>query len=62
LEVALDAGSAAAHRGYRPKLEHVQMVMDVVENLFQATYVSGKAAVELKKFTPPRRATNKATP
>lgn len=62
LEVALDAGSAAAHRGYRAKLDDVQAVMDIVENLLQATYVLDKVAVELKKSTPPRPATKKATP
>lgn len=57
LEVALDAGSAAAHRGHAAKLGDVQAVMDIVENLLQATYVLDKVAVELKKSTPPRRPT-----
>jgi len=60
LEVALDAGSAAAHRGYRAKLQDVQAVMDIVENLLQATYVLDKVAVELKKSTPPRPSKKKA--
>src|SRR5262249_26168127 len=38
LEAALDVGSAAAHRGYFPKSEVVNVVMDIVENLLQAVY------------------------
>lgn len=53
LETALDVGNAAAHRGYAPKAEHVQTVMDIVENLLQATFLQGKTD-DLKKATPPR--------
>jgi hypothetical protein len=60
LEVALDAGNAAAHRGYRAKHQDVQAVMDIVENLLQATYVLGDVAAELKKSTPPRPGKKKA--
>lgn len=59
LEVALDAGNAAAHRGHTPKLDDVQAVMDIVENLLQAIYVLDKVAVEIKKSTPARLAANK---
>jgi len=33
LEVALDAGSASAHRAHRPTIEEMDTVMDIVENL-----------------------------
>lgn len=56
LEAALDAGSAAAHRGYSPKPKELNIVMDIVENLLQAVYVLHDAAQELKKTTPPRPA------
>jgi hypothetical protein len=56
LDAALDAGSAAAHRGYAPKLADVHAVMDIVENLLQAMYVLDKVAVEIKKSTPARPA------
>lgn len=59
LDAALDAGSAAAHRGYAPKLADVQAVMDIVENLLQAIYVLDKIAMEIKKSTPPRPTTKK---
>jgi hypothetical protein len=56
LAVALDAGSAAAHRGYSPKIDQLNQVMDIVENLLQAVYVLHGAAEELKKSTPQRGA------
>lgn len=63
LDAALDAGSAAAHRGYAPKRADVHAVMDIVENLLQAIYVLDKAAVEIKKSTPARPAAkNKSAP
>lgn len=61
LEAALDAGSAAAHRGYAPQPKELNIVMDIVENLLQAVYVLQEAAQELKKSTPPRPA-KKAKP
>jgi CO dehydrogenase/acetyl-CoA synthase gamma subunit (corrinoid Fe-S protein) len=56
LEAALDAGSAASHRGYAAKTDEVNAVMDIVENLLQAVYVLHEAARKLKKATPPRPA------
>ena len=60
LGVALDAGSAAAHRGFTPKVQDVQVVMDIVENLLQAVYVNPVGAERLKKATPPRPQREKA--
>jgi hypothetical protein len=54
LDTALDAGSAAAHRGYRASSFDVAAVMDIVENLLQAIYHLGSLADELKKNTPSR--------
>lgn len=63
LDAALEAGSAAAHRGYAPKMDDVHAVMDIVENLLQAIYVLDKVALEIKKSTPPRSpAKKKAAP
>jgi hypothetical protein len=55
LEAALDAGSAAAHRGYRPKPDQLDQVMDIVEHLLEAVYVLHRAAADLRKSTPPRK-------
>jgi hypothetical protein len=54
LEAALDAGSAAAHRGYKPTPRQLNQVMDIVENVLQSVYVLEKAAEALRKTTPPR--------
>ncbi len=54
LEAALDAGHAAAHRGWAPKLSHVHSVVDIVENLLQSVYLLDDVAAEIKQSTPPR--------
>jgi hypothetical protein len=59
---AFDAGSAAVHRGYGPKLQHVYTMLDIAEALIMQFYVDPAmekrrevAAAELKKNTPQRR-------
>jgi hypothetical protein len=54
LSVALDAGNAAAHRGYKPEEGDLNAVMDIVENLLEATYHLSKVAASVKKSTPTR--------
>lgn len=53
LDVALEAGHAAAHRGYKPPSEVLNHVMDVVESLLQ-TYALEKVSDLVKKKIPPR--------
>ncbi|PHR29304.1 MAG: hypothetical protein COA36_03645 [Desulfotalea sp.] len=53
LEAALDAGHAATHRGYNPRVYEVNQVIDIVENLLQ-NYVLKSAAENLKEKTPAR--------
>ncbi len=55
LEAALDAGHAAAHRAWAPKLAHVHSVLDIVENLLQSVYLLDELAAEIKESTPPRK-------
>ena len=55
LTAALDAGSAAAHRGYAGNTEEVNAVMDIVENLLQSVYVLEDLAEQLEESTPPRQ-------
>lgn len=55
LEAALDAGSAAAHRGHRPSTHDLNLVMDIVEGIISQTYVHPDAGSRLKGATPPRR-------
>lgn len=54
LEAALDAGSAAAHRGYQATADDVNAVIDIVENLLQAVYHLESLADRLKQSTPAR--------
>jgi hypothetical protein len=57
LSAALDAGSAAAHRGYKPGRGEIETVLDIVENVLQATHHLPQVAEELRKKVPPRPAT-----
>ena len=50
----LDAGHAAAHRGYEPTQEQLTHVMDILENLLEAVYILEHVAETLKQTTPPR--------
>jgi hypothetical protein len=54
LLTALEAGSAAAHRGFQPQPEHLGHVMDIVENVLQAVYALEDGATQVKKATPAR--------
>lgn len=54
LEVALDAGNAAVHRGHIPSTKNIHRVMNIVENLIQALYVLEHEAQGVRKATPPR--------
>lgn len=56
LLAALEAGSAAAHRGYKPSREEIEAVLDIVENVLQATHHLSRVAEELRKKIPPRPA------
>lgn len=53
LNAALDAGSAAAHRGHKVSTEDLEHSMDIVENLLQSTLLP-KAAEQLRSRTPRR--------
>jgi len=54
LEAALDVGNAASHRGHRPTSQHLEYVMDIVENMLQASVLEPMAD-ELKAATPKRK-------
>lgn len=59
LEVALDAGNAAAHRAHVPTTEQMNTVMDIVENLLHSLFVLEKPTTALKDAIPPRALTKK---
>lgn len=61
IEAAVNVGHASAHRGHSPKIDDVQVVMDIVERIVHAELLV-KQAKALKKSTPKRkrkRAANK---
>lgn len=58
LETALDAGSAASHRGHNPTPNDIDKVMEIVENLLGQLFYLPKLEEELKQ-TVPRRTTRK---
>jgi hypothetical protein len=62
LEAALDAGNAAAHRAHLPTVEHLDTVMDIVENLLHSLFVLEKPSAALKAAIPPRPPRKKTRP
>lgn len=54
LGVLTDAGSASAHRGWRPTPENLATIMDGTENFLHRTLVVGKAANAMKRKVPRR--------
>jgi hypothetical protein len=55
LDPVIDAGSAAAHRAYRPKADQLNTMMDTVENLVYRLLVLPRSVDELRRATPQRR-------
>jgi hypothetical protein len=53
---AIDAGSAAVHRGHQPTTESLDAALDIVETILATVYHLPSAGEELKATTPPRRA------
>lgn len=54
IEAAIEAGSAAMHRGHQPTADDVNVVIDVVERMIQAEILEAKAKA-LAAATPPRK-------
>lgn len=54
LLVMTDAGSAAAHRGWRPEPEHLDKILEATEALLHRLVVLGPAAAKLRETVPPR--------
>ena len=54
LEVMIDAGSAAAHRGWKPKPDELETQVTLLENFLHRTFVLGEAARNLKGAIPSR--------
>jgi hypothetical protein len=54
LLVLVDAGSAAAHRGWRPKPEELNTMIDVVESFLHRSFIVGDGIAKLKAVVPPK--------
>ncbi len=48
LEVLVNAGSAAAHRGWRPNPEQIETLVTIIENFVYRTFILGEAARNLR--------------
>lgn len=59
LEIAIDVGSASAHRGHNPSVEDINSLLDICEHLLKGVYVLPAVSQILQKTTPPR-ATSKS--
>jgi len=62
LLAVIDAGSASAHRSYKPDIESINHMMDILETIFYKLVVEpeikkelGRKANELRKSTPKRK-------
>lgn len=54
LEAAIEAGSAAAHRGFTPNENQIEDVLGIVEHLLQGFYVLEQVSNRLREQIPPR--------
>jgi hypothetical protein len=55
LDVLTDAGSAAAHRGWRPTVEQLRTLMDIGEAFLYRAIILDAEAQRLKKSIPKRK-------
>lgn len=61
LDLLTDAGSAAAHRGWKPKPEQLDTVMSILESFIHRKFVLESEAERLKAQLPPRQKRKKKT-
>jgi hypothetical protein len=54
LDILIDAGSAAAHRAWKPSLEQLIFMMEMIEGFIKRAFISKHAARQLEKKIPPR--------
>jgi hypothetical protein len=55
LSPVVDAGNAASHRAFKPRADHINTMMDTIENLLHRIFVLPKNVRTLRKATPRRR-------
>lgn len=54
LETVIDAGSAAAHRGFKPPRDLLQHMVTVMEDVICSHYVTSPMLQQLRQHIPPR--------
>ena len=54
LKVVVDAGSAAAHRGWMPAIEDFNKLLTALEHFIHRSVVSGKSALAVAASIPPK--------
>jgi hypothetical protein len=55
LETLTDAGSAAAHRGWKPDQKMLATIMDGTESFLHKAFILGKAVDAIKNNVPPKQ-------
>jgi len=61
LNILTDAGSAAAHRGWKPTLEQLKTMMDIIENFIYRSFLLSYKAKKLQPKIPARNGVKKKT-
>jgi hypothetical protein len=54
LATVIDAGSAAAHRGFKPKRALLEEMIDTMEAIIRLHYVTGPTLRTMQTLVPPR--------
>lgn len=54
LDIVIDAGSASAHRGFKPPVELLDEMIAVTEGLVRGYYITGPMLNTMKAHIPPR--------
>jgi hypothetical protein len=62
LNILTDAGGAAAHRGWKPTLPQLDIVMSIVETFIHRTFILKSEVKRLKSQIPPRKKRKKRRP
>ncbi|MEK7761543.1 MAG: DUF4145 domain-containing protein [Nitrospirota bacterium] len=55
LQIAVDVGSASAHRGHNPGKDDLNTLLDIVEHILKTVFVLRPASEKLKQSTPSRQ-------
>jgi DNA-binding PadR family transcriptional regulator len=55
IDAILDAGHAAMHRGWEPKGEDIDILLEITESVIQSVYFHEGKASNLERRIPPRR-------